>query len=312
MPSVRKTIVTEPRPIAVLCADIHLSLTAPVSRADKDWMETQASYLKQLRDIANGCPVLCAGDIFDRWNTPAELISFAFEHLPDKMVCIPGQHDLPEHRIDQMHRSGYGVLKQAHKITDLSGGAFWSTPDLMVHGFGWGESILPYPWWTSGEYGKIIRVVLVHRYCWIPSSNPVPDAPIENRADRLYSEVKSYQVAVFGDNHQGFLRPDPVCTVINCGTLLRRKRDEISYQPSVGILYDNGKVKRMRLDTSVDAFHEGVSEKEEVPFNMREFVKRLEGLGEHGLDFRETVERYLENEDVSEEVKRIVLQALES
>ena len=110
----------EPNAIAILCSDLHLSLTKPACRADKDWMEVQAHYLKQLEDTAGNLPIFCAGDIFDRWNAPPELINFALRNLPDDMLCVPGQHDLPNHRLDEKHRSGYGVLSNAGKIEDLS------------------------------------------------------------------------------------------------------------------------------------------------------------------------------------------------
>src|SRR5687768_17059020 len=110
-------------PIAIAISDLHLSLLKPACRADDNWLEVQAHYLKQVRDLAHpdGLPVLCAGDVFDRCNAPAELINFALKHLPDEMICVPGQHDLVGHRIDSMHRCGYGVLKQAGKIIDVSG-----------------------------------------------------------------------------------------------------------------------------------------------------------------------------------------------
>jgi hypothetical protein len=117
-------------PIAVLCSDIHLSLKQPPCRAD-DWLSVQKGYLVQLKSLACAAkelwlgnrnttgrpiPILCAGDIFDKWNSPPELIRFALEHLPDGMICVPGQHDLPNHSFEEIHRSAYGVLREAGKI----------------------------------------------------------------------------------------------------------------------------------------------------------------------------------------------------
>ncbi|MFK5283767.1 hypothetical protein ACI3PL_29745, partial [Lacticaseibacillus paracasei] len=80
----------------------------------------------------------------DRWNAPPELINFDLEHLPTGMICVPGQHDLPNHNLDDMRRSGYGVLKRTQKIFDLSGRCRdWSLEDLYVSGFGWGQDVAP-------------------------------------------------------------------------------------------------------------------------------------------------------------------------
>ena len=50
--------------------------------------------LEQIRDLQKefDCPVICAGDIFDKWNSPPELINFAYDNLPE-IYAIPGQHD---------------------------------------------------------------------------------------------------------------------------------------------------------------------------------------------------------------------------
>ena len=117
----------KPHRIAILCSDLHLSLQRPACRADDDWMGVQAGYLNQLKQLAvdsnysfGTLPIAFAGDLFDKWNVQPELINFALEHLPDGMICVPGQHDLPNHRLDQVHRSGYGVLVAAGKIVDAS------------------------------------------------------------------------------------------------------------------------------------------------------------------------------------------------
>jgi DNA repair exonuclease SbcCD nuclease subunit len=64
-----------PTPLAVLVADLHLSLQQPACRADENWLAVQKRYLKQLSVI--GLAVICAGDIFDRWNPSPELLVFA-------------------------------------------------------------------------------------------------------------------------------------------------------------------------------------------------------------------------------------------
>ena len=99
-------------------------------------------------------------------------------------------------------------------------------------------------------------------------------------------------------------------TIINCGGFIRRKSDEIDYVPSVGVLYSDGTVKRRRLDTSGDVFHDIPKDKEEVPFNMKDFIAGLESLGEQGLDFRQAVENHLKGEEIDPAVKEIILTAM--
>jgi hypothetical protein len=296
----------KPYPIAVAVADLHLSLLQPACRADKDWLAVQAEYLFQLKEAANGLPILVAGDIFDRWNAPPELINFALEHLPDGMLCVPGQHDLPLHRSDLMHRSGYGVLKEVKKIRDLSSQSTGNMGGFLVQGFGWEEEISPVRCNTG-----LLEIALIHRYTWTGGYH-YPGATQPAHLGTLIKNLKGYDVAVFGDNHIPFLARVGLCSVLNCGTFIRRKTDEIDYAPGVGIIYSDGTVKRRRLDTSGDLFHAQAKDRPEVAFNMKEFIERLEELGEHGLDFKEAVENHLKTEDVHPKVKEIILAALDN
>jgi hypothetical protein len=297
--------MTRRDPIAVVCSDLHLSLIKPVCRADKDWMEVQARYLKQLKEVAGELPIICAGDIFDRWNPSPELINFALRELPDGMLCVPGQHDLPFHQIDQMARSGYGVLAFTGKIQDLTKGPV-SLKGAVVWGFGWEEEIKP------PIKNNALKIAAIHRYCWMTGSS-YPGAPDTGHVNAYKKKIQGYDVAVFGDNHAGFVKQiSALTTVINCGGFIRRKSDEIDYRPMIGVVYSDGSVSRHRLDTAGDLFHEIPEDRKEVPFDMKNFIDGLEGLGEHGLDFKEAVTRHLNSEEVDSEVRQIIMKALEN
>jgi len=183
--------------IAIAISDLHLTLTRPACRTDKDWMAIQADYLKQVKDIAKGRPILAAGDIFDKWKAEPELINFALEHLPQGMICVPGQHDLPNHRMDLMHRSGYGVLVQAGKIIDISGGEPYKTKEFVVIGFGWNEDIPP----LKKRINNTPHIALIHKYIYLNKETSFPGAPEENHYSNLEKILRTYDSVVIGDNH---------------------------------------------------------------------------------------------------------------
>lgn len=306
----------KPNPIAILCSDLHLSLNQPACRADDNWLAVQAHYLSQLKEIADGLPIICAGDIFDRWNVEPELIHFVLEHLPNGMICVPGQHDLPNHRLDQVHRSGYGVLVKAGKIRCIAGKEMIPVANVLTSGepprafgFGWGQEIEPPPY--SHSKG-LIFVAVVHQYIWTVGHSYI-GAPQESHLSNLMGRLKGYDVATFGDNHKRFTKVLKTgTTVVNCGGFIRRKSDEIDYHPAVWRLMSDGTVEERPFFTTIDRFHEGIKPKEEMPVNMKEFIDGLEALGEHGLNFREAVENYLRGEKVSKRTKEIILRAMEA
>jgi len=304
-----------PNPIAICVSDLHLTLLRPACRADKDWMETQTAYLLQVKQAASYggryLPILCAGDIFDRWNAPPELINFALQHLPDGMLCVPGQHDLPNHRLDLMHRSGYGVLKEAGKIADLSKVRWALAPGgkLVVFGFGWEKNIEPVGG-KKREHLNLLHVALVHRYVWT-ADKKFPGAPAQANVSHLKESLKGYDIAICGDNHQSFLAQSGQCQVLNVGGFIRRKTDEMDYESSMGVIYSDGSIKRRRLDTSMDYFQEVPKDPKEIPFDMKTFIEGLGGLGEHGLNFKEAVENYLKANEVNAKTREIILTAME-
>lgn len=297
-------------PIAIAISDLHLSLTAPACRADKDWLKVQAHYLQQVKDIAKDLPVLCAGDIFDRWNPPAELITFALQNLPEGMIAVPGQHDLPNHRIEDVHRSGYGVLVEAEKIVDTSnvGAIRLRAPTIcaLVNGFGWNQKITSPKETVDG----LLNIALIHRYVWADDAK-YPDAPEDANIHHLPG-IADYDVVITGDNHRFFTARKGRCYIFNPGTFIRRKSDEIDHEPCVGIIYSDGTVKRKKLDTTIDKFHSDAEHREEVALDMKRFIDGLEKLGEHGLDFREAVKNHLRKDEIGFATRKMILEALEA
>src|SRR5690242_10190233 len=100
--------------VAVAIADIHLSVDPPRFRSvEENWLEVQKKYLEQVFSITwnNGVPVplLIAGDIFDRAAPTPEIINFALDVFGKSrasyIYAIPGNHDLPNHRYEEMDRS---------------------------------------------------------------------------------------------------------------------------------------------------------------------------------------------------------------
>lgn len=281
-----------------------------------------AEYLGQLSDLqkANkGCPILCAGDVFDRWNSPPELINFAIKHLP-AMYAVPGQHDLPLHSYADIRKSAYWTLVEAGKITNLkphvvrpmTHNQFW------VVGFPWGHELKGVSDLTDYAAKAVTKVALVHSYCWIEGKN-FPGAPENKTAREQMARLKGFDIGVFGDNHKGFFvdMPDGR-TAWNCGGFMRRKSDELDYAPAVGLLYPGKVTKRHLLDTSKDKFHVKHSTpdvNEKTPSYLA-FKAALTSMAEISLDFAEVVHQSLERFDqgleIDPDVKKKVEEILEA
>ncbi len=306
-------------PIAILTADWHLSEKAPIARsAEPDWPAAQARPLKQITDLAtqHNCPVLMAGDLFDRHSPGPALINWTIDHMPPNVYAVPGNHDLPLHSWKALKKSAFWTLVKARKLTLLRPGKPVEVGEgaaaLRLWGFPTGFEVKPPP-----VHSLTIDVAVIHAYCWIPSKGH-PGASDNHRAKAWRKQLDGYSLAVFGDNHKGPFQlgsrlKDLGPVVYNCGGLQRRKSDEYDHKPAVGLLYDNGTVEYKYLDCSEDKFSDarevvaGLERAEDVDA----LLASLNELGDVGIDFPAAVRSALDNAALPKEVAEMCLRSLE-
>lgn len=289
--------------IGIVCSDLHLSHKPPIWRsAEPDWYAAMARQLEELSELQSrldDTPIYCAGDIFDKWNSPAELINFVVENMPG-MRSIAGQHDLPNHSIEEVRKSAYVTLIHTNTIWDISerdegmeGG--W-------RGFAWGQE----PTRTNKSF---YGVSLIHKYVWIPGCS-YPDAPEAGSAKVIAKQYDS-ELVVCGDNHIPFY--DDVNNVFNCGGFYRRNKDQINHVPQVGLVYDDFKVVSYLMDVSADKF---IEERESLEIthvndNIQQFVKELQGLDNTSVDYREAVRLFVNKQTVSKKTREYLTRIID-
>lgn len=340
MPAVR----SKEEIVAILVADIHLSLKAPIWRsAEPDWLEAQAAVLAEVVDLERKyeCPVICAGDVFDHhqkvsdgWAAPPELINYALAYLP-KMWAIPGQHDLPNHQYDDVRRSAYWTLVEAGKIKNIEPGGvtILKSPyrHLVLSGYppGYNLELLDDKVDDSDDeiaagipMTDCLFLAVIHDYVWIKghSYKTAPDDRKLSRANThnaIYGgHYYGYDVIVYGDNHKGFLTNIGNTQIFNCGSLMRRKSDEVDYKPQVGLLTSDGRVIQHYLDISEDKYLEVAvvrkKEEEQDTSSMLDVFQELEQLGKTALNFKDAMKAFFHKGKISNEAKQIILKAMES
>lgn len=152
--------------IAILASDIHISNCPSARSAELSWFAVMKRQFDELRElqILHNCPIIYAGDIFHKYNASPELINFAIENLP-RGYSIPGQHDLPDHRMDQIKKSAYHTLCEADILLNLEDSKLISQK-LIAHPFPWGVEIRQKEpeRWIDGL--GAIHLAVVHSYIW--------------------------------------------------------------------------------------------------------------------------------------------------
>lgn len=305
--------------VAIACADIHLSHTPPIARAgEPDWYAAMRRPLVQLQELQEELTIekyipeiLCAGDIFHHWKSPPELLNFALKYLP-RMTAIPGQHDLPNHALEDLNKSAYATMILSGRIAKLSECVDLKTSH--IHCFPWGTKVLP----PSHAYreGGINKICLHHAYRALPKADP---AKIGEPSYLKAEEYKGYNTVIIGDNHISWdhgndNKRDGKTYIFNCGSLMRRNSDQINHRPRVGLIHLDGSVESHYLDCSKDIISAtaGLLERaSETPISLARLQEQLKQLQGSTLDFIAVLRQTMDREDITPEVRQIIEEAIE-
>jgi len=294
--------------IAVLCSDLHLSHAAPLNRTNEpSWYAAQFKYVFELRRLAvvNSCPVVCAGDVFDTWRSPPELINWAHDQLPT-MYAVPGQHDLPYHSLFDIKSSAYWTLVQTGRIINLEHKVPNTDNNVTMHGFPWGTEIHPCP---VKKKNRMVQLAVIHAYCWTKGCN-YPGATEECRVTKWREELSTYDAVIFGDNHKGFLSTKQKPHILNCGTFMRRKADERLYKPKIGLLHANGDISVVDNSPDGEVFLDTPDVLEPDPKRILQLTEQLHELYRDGIiNFLEALDHFTEDKQTRKEVRNLILKS---
>jgi len=309
--------------LAIFCSDIHFSDRTPACREkEKNWFEAMFRPWYQLINEIPGVakrgsgtaqvPIIICGDVFDRWSPSYELTNAVIDLFKAMNVwAIPGQHDLRNHAYEDRHKTAYGSLVLSGAINDLT--AITSFDGFHVHPFPWGYELKPNT--VKSLFPEGLHVAVAHKYIWMGDHKYEGAENVHlgvGDITELFEET--YDAAFFGDNHKGFqLRAAKGLEVMNCGSFYRRHKNEKDYEPRVGALWSSGRVESIPLDTSQDEFRISVEREDEtavLDFDM--LMQELEQLGDDdALDYQKAVTELMDVNAISDEVRKVVMEALE-
>lgn len=300
------------RPDAILCADLHLREDRPIGRTDDFW-ETQKEKLTQLSNIQNYYdpipPILCAGDLFHKWKASPRLLSMALEYLPDDMIVVPGNHDLPAHNLNKLDWSALTTLEKAGKIILLTEHFYDSDWSFQVFPFPYGADLKHAP---KGQYAKI---ALVHKFAY-KGRKPFPGAT--GGVVSFMKKLKGYDLILCGDNHQpfthgtfGHVDNDPL--FVNPGSISRQSSDQIKHRPRVYLWYSKSKaVLPVYLNIKRSAISQShIKAVKEYNERVNLFVSKLNNPANIELDFISNLKNYMNANKISQPVYTKVMEAVD-
>ena len=292
--------------LAILTSDWHLSLKPPIARSiESDWLETQAKSLKAIKELQTkyNVPVIIAGDITHHWDEKAELVNWIIKNAGKNWWAIRGQHDTPYHQSRDIHKSVYQTLIHSKVLNPILSPSRPIKFMADFYGFGWEEPFI------RPHYTERLNVAIVHRYVWIKNKS-FPGAPNKNLAHTLMSELKDYQVIVTGDNHLPFDVKTDKQILFNCGSLIPRNIDQKEYIPSVGLLQEDGDIKREYLNIP-GKWLNSKRIKTESKKDLSGLLRELKKIDVKAMNFTDILEQRIKGSKISKDARKTLLEILE-
>lgn len=302
---------------AILVSDIHLSETTPISRTD-DYINAQFEKLTFLQSLrrANHCsPVLCSGDIFDKWKNSPGFCSWAYLNLPMGMTVIPGQHDLPHHSHELYSKSSLALLETVgQQINVLHYGDSWATSfvsnKLEITGvpFGLLEGFKPPEQLDKNRK----RVLLLHELVW--EGRKPPWATNSYSAQEIIDLFgDSFDLIVTGDNHQSFVVRRGKTLLVNPGSMMRMDADQEDFKPKCYLYYaDDNTVVPVEFPIKSGVHNRDHLDRErERDERIAAYIKRSSENWELGLSFRGNLEAFFTKNNIPRKVREVLWQHME-
>lgn len=280
---------------AIFVADVHLMEHTPVCRVD-DFETAQWDKLDFLSDLQkkNDCGVYCAGDLFDHWKASPLLLTKTMLHIPERFHTIFGDHDIPSRNFKMLEKSAIRTLETAGYLTVVDGGhGVDKINDKMVF----------------DEPSVIIKgrkILLWHLLVW-KNTLPFPGCETGN-AKKILKRYPEFDCIVTGDNHVPFTETHSKRLLVNTGSMMRIRADQIDYRPAAWLYYAKTNiVKKVYFpinDNVVSRKH--LEETQKHNDRIDAFIGAFQSVERPELDFEKNVDSFFSNNKVPLVIRDII------
>lgn len=300
----------------ILISDLHLRETAPVSRVD-DYMEAQENKLKFLSELQSKnekCPILCAGDIFDYWKASPGLCAWAYNWLPDDIITIPGNHDLPMHSMEEYKRSALYLMEKVGKIRVLNMEHYEQT--IQINGM----EITGVPFGKIEEFSAMprqkmytgTRNILILHHLVFPSRPPHWAAHAYSGPE-LMEEFEDFDLIITGDNHQSFVVQSGEDILVNPGSMMRMEAAQVEMEPKCYLYYaKENRVRAVNFPIEKNVHNTDYLERVKDRENRIEaYISKINHGWEGGLSFTGNLNSFFEKNKIPWKVREIIWEHME-
>ena len=287
------------KPSAILTGDWHLRETNPICRTDDFW-RAQWKKVDFISDLQKkyDCPVLHSGDLFDHWKPSPYLLATTIKQIPNQFFTVYGNHDLPQHSLEQKEKCGLEVLKSAGKLTILPGVHWGQDPEK-------GSLLFP----TTPDRDVLIWHVMTYK-----GKPPWPGCTDKPTQEILNKYCYQFDLIVIGHNHKTFIDDlDDTVRLVNPGSLTRMSADQVNHQPCVFLWWaQSNTIKRVGVPHERNVVsREHIDQPQQRKERMEAYINNMESGWQVGLSFEKNLERFFAKNKVTKKIKEVIWESME-
>jgi len=293
-------------PSAIFTSDWHLTEKIPACRTDNFW-KAQWKKVDAVSDLQKkyNCPVIHAGDLFETqnpvmsWKPSPYLLSTTIKHLPKEFWTIYGNHDLPQHSLEQKEKCGIEVLETAGVLKVLDECHWEQKPKKGLFDF----TIDPN------------RDVLIWHVMTYKGKSPWPGCTDKSTQEILNKYCYQFDLIVTGHNHKTFVDDlDDTVRLINPGSLTRQDADQENHKPCVFLWYaKTNTTKQVFLPFEKNVIsREHLDKPNARKERLRAYIENMSTDWEAALSFAKNLEKHFkENKSITKMLKDLIWQSME-
>ena len=260
----------------LLVGDLHLTDKSPKKRKD-DFVKTQNTKMMEIFDIyhQHNCEfIISPGDLFDSHKASDYLKQLWIKLLKQykiSILCVFGQHDLRYHTSD-IRNTPIMVMKRAGNVSILKNIPSSSDWAIHIYGQSWYEKT---PEITDKSR---LNILVVHKQFYTGKQDFPTQQEVGTNATSFLKK-HPFDLVVSGDNHRFFKVSYKSQTLINLGSLMRTRIDQVNHKPRCAIFDTETKeleiikLKVKPFETVFDMAKEKVEE--ERSESLQNFIKEI-------------------------------------
>lgn len=291
----------------IAAADLHLTNQKPKNRKG-NYTEQILNKFEQILQITinqtHSNFLIVAGDFFDSptvsYNITRKVIKI-IKKYNITILAIPGQHDLRYHQ-SGLKNTPLGVLVESGFVS------IKNRPDITLAG------------WNEEPKEKadilVLHKMITEEFGLFPGHDYI-------NAKTILKQYPWAKLIISGDNHRPHLVKYKNRFQLNCGSMIRKNKDQIDYHPVVWGINLSPKIKIKKIPLKIlpskEVFDFDKIEKDEVQEEIKQeaqelinkFIHELENEETTKLNFPEILQKVIQETKPKKEVIQKINEIME-